>query len=59
MREFSAGLLSLDNVQEETWYIDGGNWVYNIDTKILIGHVKNCLEFLNGNNPIWYNKRRR
>ena len=53
-KAFYLNTLSLETGENEHWYIDGGNWVYNNDTKKLIGHVKNCIEFLSG-----YNKRRR
>jgi len=41
---------SLDNLseEEETWYIDGGNWASKKDSNgynILVGHIKNCLEY--------------
>ena len=55
-KPFYLNTTSLDNVQEETWYIDGGNWVSCDDQ--FIGHVNNCLEFLDGNHPMWYNKLR-
>tara|TARA_R110000824_G_scaffold397369_1_gene600210 strand:- start:1029 stop:1436 length:408 start_codon:yes stop_codon:yes gene_type:complete len=49
---------SLDNSseEEETWFIDGGNWASKKDLSgynIPIGHIKNCLEFLNGRQPKW------
>jgi len=49
---------SLDSLseEEETWYVDGGNWASKKDSNgynILVGHIKNCLEFLDGNRPIW------
>ena len=56
-KPFYLNTTSLDNVQEETWYIDAGNWVSCGHR--LIGHVNNCLEFLDGNNPMWYNQHRR
>ena len=56
-KAFYLNTTSLDNNQEETWYIDGGNWV-SVNNEF-IGHIKNCLEFLDGNSPMWYNERRR
>ena len=55
-KPFNLNTTSLDGNQEETWYVDGGNWV-SCDNQF-IGHVNNCLEFLDGNHPMWYNKRR-
>ena len=48
--------LDKDSNQVETWYVDGGNWVYKKDGEqynILVGHVKNCLPFLDGRQPLW------
>ena len=55
-KAFYLNTTSLDGNQEETWYIDGGNWV-SINNEF-IGHIKNCLEFLQGSKPLWYNKHR-
>ena len=51
-----------DLQEEETWYIDGGNWASKTDSNgynILIGHGKNCLEFLGGRQPKWGKRRRK
>ena len=48
--------LDKDSDEVETWYVDGGNWVHKKEGKeynILVGHVKNCLPFLGGRNPLW------
>ena len=50
---------SLDTGEEETWYVDGGNWVHKKDSHEPIGHIKNCLDFLHGLRPMWYTKKRR
>ena len=54
-KAFYLNTTSLDNNKEETWFIDGGNWVSSDNQ--FIGRVNNCLEFLNGNHPMWYHKR--
>jgi len=51
-KAFYLNTISLHGNQEETWYVDGGNWA-SANEK-LIGHVKNCLEFLEGRKPMWY-----
>ena len=55
-KPFYLNTKSLDTGEEETWYIDGGNWAWSNNK--LVGHIKNCLKFLNGSKPLWYNKRR-
>ena len=55
-KSFYLNTTSLDSNQEEMWYIDGGNWASCNDQSV--GHIKNCLEFLQGSKPLWYNKRR-
>ena len=48
--------LNNSSEEEETWFIDGGNWASKKDLSgynIPIGHIKNCLEFLNGRQPKW------
>ena len=52
-RSFYLNTLSVYTGELETWYIDGGNWAHVNDK--LIGHIKNCLEFLDGRQPMWYN----
>ena len=50
-----------DSDEVETWYIDGGNWAYkkgSNEYNILVGHIKNCLEFVNGRQPKWKRRRR-
>ena len=47
----------------EEWFVSSGGWVYISDPltgiyKDALGHIKNCLLFLNGNNPIWYDPER-
>ena len=52
--------LDKDSDAEETWYVDGGNWVHKKDIgeyNKLVGHVKNCLEFLGGRRPLWKKRR--
>ena len=51
-----------DNETIEEWYIDSGGWVSiqgresgNYKT---LGHIKNCLEFLDGGQPMWYDPTR-
>lgn len=53
---------SLDNPSEEdeTWYVSGGAWASKKDSdgyNILVGHIKNCLEFLDGRQPKWLKRR--
>ena len=55
-KAFRLNTTSLDGNQEETWYVDAGNWA-SVNGK-MIGHIKNCLEFLQGSKPLWYNKSR-
>ena len=53
--------LDQDSNEEETWYVDSGNWAHKKDSNeynILVGHIKNCLEFLGGRKPLWKKKRR-
>ena len=51
--------MSLDNLNEETWFVDSWGWAftknYNNKYNNLLGHIKNCLEFLNGPRPKWFN----
>jgi len=52
--------LDKDSDEVETWYVDGGNWVYkktDNQYNILVGHVKNCLPFLGGRRPLWKKRR--
>ena len=51
--------LDQDSNEEETWYVDGGNWASKKNDgkyNILVGHIKNCLKFLNGLRPLWGNQ---
>ena len=53
---------SLDDLseEEETWYIDGGNWASKTDANGYnkpVGHIKNCLEFLDGRQSKWIKRR--
>ena len=53
--------LDQDSKEEETWYIDGGNWASKKsggEYNIVVGHIKNCLEFLGGTRPLWQKTRR-
>ena len=56
-KAFYLNTISLDGNQEETWYVDGGNWVSCNNQ--FVGHIKNCLEFLDSNKSMWYTKGRR
>ena len=62
-KSFYLTTTSLDkgSEEEETWYVDSGNWAHKKDSNeynILVGHIKNCLEFLGGRKPLWKKKRR-
>ena len=65
VRRYKAFYLTTSSVdspleEEEMWYVDGGNWVSKIDSNgynKLVGHIKNCLEFLDGRQPIWRKRR--
>jgi hypothetical protein len=65
VRRYKAFYLTTNSVddlseEEETWFIDGGNWASKKDSdgyNILIGHITNCLEFLDGRKPIWKKRR--
>ena len=52
-----------DNETIEEWYIDSGGWVsrrgelQDVQYKC-IGHIKNLLKFLDGNQPMWYDPER-
>lgn len=52
-----------DGKTKETWYVDGGGWVskrgelQDVQYKH-IGHIKNLLKFLDGNQPMWYDPER-
>tara|TARA_R110000824_G_scaffold221077_1_gene408206 strand:- start:434 stop:859 length:426 start_codon:yes stop_codon:yes gene_type:complete len=61
-KAFYLTTISLEDLseEEETWYIDGGNWASKTDSNgynKLIGHIKNCLEFLGGRRPKWEKRR--
>ena len=61
-RAFYLTTSSVDNPseEEETWYIDGGNWASKLDADGYnkpVGHIKNCLEFLGGRQPKWIQRR--
>ena len=52
-----------DNQTIETWYVDSGGWAYTTDPEsnvynTCIAHIANCLKFLNGSHPIWYDPER-
>ncbi len=52
-----------DNKTKETWYVDSGGWasvmIPNTDKfSKSLGHIVNCLEFLGGSQPIWYDPTR-
>ncbi len=65
VRRYKAFYLTTTSVdddlqEEEVWYIDGGNWASKIDANgynKLVGHIKNCLEFLDGRHPKWIKRR--
>ena len=48
---------------EDTWMVDSGGWVYQHESETLqdrgqlLGHIKNCLPFFDGPQPIWVEKR--
>ena len=42
---------SLATGEKELWYIDAGNWAST--NGIFVGHINNCLEFLQGRHPLW------
>jgi len=57
-KPFYLTTTSLDTDEEETWYIDAGNYAVvskGLRKGIAVGHIKNCLEFLQGRRPLWYN----
>ena len=48
-----------DNITEEFWFVDSWGWASsrNPDTMKFdrnLGHIKNCLKFLGGPQPRWY-----
>ena len=51
-----------DGKTKETWYVDGGGWVSiqgeESGNYKHIGHIKNLLKFLDGNQPMWYDPER-
>lgn len=65
VRRYKAFYLTTTSIDElaetdETWFIDGGNWASKTDSNgynVLVGHIKNCLEFLDGNQPKWIKRR--
>ena len=67
VRRYKAFYLTTTSIDEpieteETWYIDGGNWASKTDSNgynKLIGHIKNCLEFLDGRRPMWGKRRKK
>ena len=46
-----------DNQTEEVWFVDSRGWV-SMNESIGLVHIKNCLEFLGGPQPIWYDPER-
>ena len=55
-KAFYLTTTSLDSNEEETWYIDAGNYAGVSEGPrkgIMVGHIKNCLEFLQGRRPLW------
>ena len=48
---------------EDTWFVDSGGWVSQHESETLqgkgrlLGHIKNCLPFFEGPQPIWVEKR--
>ena len=63
-RPFYLITSSLTEQQEvQTWYVDSGGWASihesseNYSQRFL-GHIKNCLEFLDGPHPLWYDPNR-
>ena len=62
-RSFYLTTMSVDGdlEEEETWYIDGGNWASKTGSNgynKVVGHIKNCLVFLGGMKPKWKVRRR-
>ena len=51
-----------DNMTTEEWHVDSWGWVYVMNSETgktsLQGHIKNCLQFLNGSKPMWYDPDR-
>ncbi len=52
-----------DNHTEEFWFVDSWGWASsrNPDTMKFdrnLGHIKNCLKFLGGPQPRWYDPER-
>ena len=45
-----------DNKTGQQWFVDGGGWASLIDAEgeLLLGHIKNLLQFLGGSQPLWY-----
>lgn len=55
-KAFYLTTTSLDSNEEETWYIDAGNYAVISEGPrkgIMVGHIKNCLKFLQGKRPLW------
>ena len=52
-----------DGKTKQTWYVDCGGWaskqggLEDVQFKP-IGHIKNLLKFLDGNQPMWYDPER-
>lgn len=61
-KPFFLTTMSLDNLNKETWFIDSWGWASvkteNGKYNRLIGHINNCLEFLDGPKPRWYDPNR-
>jgi len=63
-KSFYVDTYSIDDGKtKETWYVDGGGWaskqggLEDVQFKP-IGHIKNLLKFLDGNQPMWFDPER-
>ena len=55
-KSFYLHTTSLDGMEEQKWFVDGGGWAHSSNK--LLGHIKNCLEFFNGPHPLWFDDTR-
>ena len=55
-KPFYLHTVSLDGTEEQKWFVDSGNWASNKNE--FLGHIKNCLEFFGGSQPLWFDETR-
>jgi len=66
-KSFCLSTMSLDNTEEQTWFVNGWGWAgvsespsgrTNIHKDNKVVHIKNCLKFFGGPYPVWYDPKR-